>query len=593
MSQNYWMRKTGGRLSRRALIRSGGVAGVGLAGAALIGCGDDDPATTPTPGPGTPTPAPTDDDDAADDPFAGVTRGGTWQGDIAADPPTIDPYGNLSFLTKGAAGYAYSRLYKVGARPDVHPASALPEPDLAEDAETEDGLTWIVRLKQGAVFHNKAPVNGRAVTAEDVSFSFDRLVAEDSPQVDLARQAQWDTVDVIDDHTIQFNLSEVTATFLDDLADANKLWIMPPESDGGFDPRTEMIGSGPWIFEEYRADSLFDYSRNPDYFIEGLPFMDGARINIIPEYATRRSQFEAGSVFATVIQADDVLGLADSQPNVQWRGLQPALLSFIYFAPEESEPDGPWWQDERIRHAFSMAQDRAAIMDFAFNVSALREAGLDASEDWNNLIPAGWGPRWWVDPRSDEQGPSRQYFDHNIEEGRALIQAAGLEGYEFKYQTTLNAYGGAYNSIFEATEGMLRDIGVVPQVEAQDYSSVYITNTFRGDFQGVAFGYETPFPEVGGYFPRMFGTDPANHSRIRPDDINELARLQAQELDEEQRREYIAEIQRINGENMYYIPHQAGAGTGWTGYRPEVRGIRQTRGYGGATENLIHFWLDT
>ena len=108
----------------------------------------------------------------------------------------------------------------------------------------------------------------------------------------------------------------------------------------------------------------------------------------------------------------------------------------------------------------------------------------------------------------------------------------------------------------------------------------------------MAFGYETPFPEVSGYFPRLFGDDPANHGRVSDPQITDLANKQQAELDEPTRKGYIEEIQRINATKMYYVPSQAGAGTGWTAYRPEVRGVLQTRGYGIATEALPFRSLD-
>src|SRR5690606_1900074 len=115
------------------------------------------------------------------------------------------------------------------------------------------------------------------------------------------------------------------------------------------------------------------------------------------------------------------------------------------------------------------------------------------------------------------------------------------------------------------------------QVQTQAYTAQYFPQTFAGNFNGIAFGYETPFPEVGGYFPRMFGDDPNNHSRISDPEITDLDRRQRVETDEEDRRELVHEIQRINAENMYYVQNQAGAGTDWTGDQPEVRSNRHTR----------------
>ena len=593
--QNYWSRTFDRRISRRAALRGAGVAGAGLAGAALIGCGDDDDDDVAAPAPSAPQAAATTAPAADADPFPGVKRGGIYQTTIAGDPPAITPYGNLSFQAKGIAAYVYSRMFKIGARADINPSSALPEPDLAESAESPDGQTWTIKIRDNAVFQNIPPVDGRKVTTEDAMFSWGLLTAEDSPSAGQIDQQGITNIEAVDDTTIKVELAQPSAVFLDFLSDANHWWIMPVESEGvgrnSFDPNQEMIGSGPWILDQYRPSTSFELSKNPDWFVEGKPFLDGVRIAIIPEYQTRLAQFRGGNIHVSGINANDVLELRGSQTDLQWRGLQPSLLSFIYFAPQELEPDAPW-QDVRFRHAVSMATDRKAITDFAYNVPALKEAGLDVKESWNNLIPAGF-TRWWLDPQSPEQGPSAKYFEFNPTEAAKLIDAVPGAKDAFTYQYTVNRYGSTFNAIAEAIGNFLIEAGMQPETDGQDYSSKYITQTFRGNFSGVAFGYETPFPEVGGYFPRMFGEDPANHSRISDPEITALAAKQAVELDEEARREFIWEIQRINDTHMYYIPNQAGAGTGWAAWRPEVRGIIQTRSYGGGTETLPHYWLDT
>ena len=147
--------------------------------------------------------------------------------------------------------------------------------------------------------------------------------------------------------------------------------------------------------------------------------------------------------------------------------------------------------------------------------------------------------------------------------------------------------------IAEAQINMLQQIGLSPQTDVQDYSSVYITQTFRGEFEGMAFGYETPFPEVGSYFKRMFGEDPANHSKISDPTMDDLAARQAVALVEEERRAIIHEAQVLNAENMWYAPSQAGAGTSYTAYQQEIQGgIRDTMGYGAGVEEYIYYWID-
>ena len=425
---NYWNRTFRHRVSRRGVLRGAGVAGAGLAGAALIGCGDDDdddgdgdstPAPTATTD-GTATPAPT-----AVDPFANITRGGTWLSTRSGDPPTIDAYGNLSFEAKTVSLYAHSRLFKIGARADINPNAALPEEDAAESVETTDGQNWTVKLKQGIKFHNKAPVDGKELTTDDIMFSWEKLTAPESPNMTMVSHVT--KFEAVDDYTLNVELESPSATFKDLLADANVLHIQPTEADGGYDPRLDMIGTGPWIFDQYEPSVSIQYSKNPEWFVEGKPFMDGVELFIIPEYQNRLSQFKAGNTSVAGINANDVLGLQDEQSDVQWRGLQPALLSFVYFSKPERDPDAAW-QDPMFRQALSMTYDRDALTDLGYNVSALKEAGLDVIETWNNLIPAGF-TRWWLDPTSARQGESSKFFEYNPEGGSEDLRGQWLGGH--------------------------------------------------------------------------------------------------------------------------------------------------------------------
>lgn len=586
MERNYWSRARDGGVSRRSVLRGAGIAGVGLAGAALIGCGSKEKTSAPTPQP-TATAAAANAQATASDPFANIKRGGLYKGDLTADPVTIDPYANASFTAKGIAGYSHSRLYKIAARGDKNPYAVGVEPDIAQSAESTDGQNWTVKLKKGIKFHNIAPVSGRELTSEDVLFSWKRLTDEKGPNKDSAKGIK---LEAVDSHTLKFTLPKPTATFLDFIADSNLLWIQPKEAGGGYDPKTQMIGSGPWVMSEYKPNVKFSFKKHADYHDKPKPFLDGIDLAIIPEYANRLSQFQAGNLHSIGVNANDVLQLRKDQPKVQWRGLLPAQLCFFYFEKAETAPNAAW-RDDRFRKAVSMTQDRDSLTEAGYNVKKLQEAGLDVSILWNNLVPAGFAA-WWLDPKGKDMGPAGEFFKFNKAEAKKLLDASGYKGEKIPFIFPNKIYGSTFDTLAEATANYLREGGVNVEIQTQDYTSVYITQTFRSNFKGMAWGLETPFPEVGSYFTRMFGDDPQNHGRIKDAKITELDAKQSVELNVEKRREYIWEIQRINAANMYYPPSQAGAGVGWTAYRPEVRGILQTRAYGGATEILAERWLD-
>ena len=599
MATDYWERYWLERRSRRRFLGGAVVTGAGVAGLALAGCGDDDDGETPAAGTPSGTAAGTQAASATQasnatptpsDPYAGATRGGTYRQDQSGDPPTIDPYGNIAFLTKGFAAHIYSRLFKYNAGAGVKRSDLLPVGDLAEASEASpDGLTWTIKLRKDAKFHNVAPVNGRPLTTEDVKFSWGRAIAEANPN--RTQLAFVDRVEYPDTSTVKFTLKAPNAAFLDVLADANLLWIMPTESDGKFNPAQQAIGSGPWMLDSYQSNVAIRYKKNPEWFVKGFPLMDAVESAIIPEYATRLAQFQAGNTDVSAITAEDVIAVKKGMPNINVYGEVSQLANFLYFDPD---PASPWAKDPRIKQAVSMAIDRDAVLDLGYNVRKLKAEGLAVSERWNNFIPAGM-ERFWLDPRSAAQGDSKKYFEYNVKEAKALLAAAGFaNGLETIYQYTANRYGATFNTLAEAHISFLNEIGIKTTTDVQDYASKYITQTFAGNFKGIAYGLQTPFPEAGGYPLRMFTENPSNTSRIADPELTELALKQQSELDPAKRKELFFEIQRKNAAKMHYVPSNVGAGTGWAGYQGWVKNIDiQTvpGSYGAGTETTPFRWL--
>ncbi|MBM3138977.1 MAG: ABC transporter substrate-binding protein [Chloroflexi bacterium] len=573
------------RLGRRRLLRSAGLASAGLAGAALLGCGGGGDATpAAVSGGGAPT-APT----AAPTATPGPRRGGVYAFATTVDPEALDPYKIANVNARRFASFVYGRLFRIDAQPDRNPFDQLPVPDLAQSAESPDGQNWVVKLRPGVKFQNVAPVGGRTLSTDDVLFSWQRLSAPEG--LNASQVAHVSSVQAIDAGTLQFRLKAASPTFLEMLASDSLLWIQPKEAASGLDLLTKPIGTGPWILDQYRVASGLHFKRNPDFYEAGLPYLDGIDQLIIPEYANQLVQFETGKLHSLGIASGDVLDLKKRRPEFQWKGDLSAVLWFVFFSPEEKDPRAAW-RDERFRQAISMSIDRESMSDLLYNVQAFKKAGLDVSTAWNNIVPAGFGNRWWLDPKSAEQGPSAAFFRHNPADARKLLAAVGESGKPFKYQWTNNRYGPTFAQAAEAIHGWMTAVGLAPQTETQDSNSVYLTQTFRGNFNGVAFGIESPFPEVGGHVDRMFAPGPANHGRIADPKILDLLGRQARELDVDRRSALIKDIQREHDAKMYYVPTQGGAGVSFSAHHPKLRGIRSTRGSATGNELLARYWLD-
>jgi peptide/nickel transport system substrate-binding protein len=505
----------------------------------------------------------------------------------AEEPPTLDPYVNAAVSTKTFSSYVYSRLFKIDTQPDVDPFDLLPVPDAAESAETEDGQHWVVKLRQGIKFHDIAPVSGREMTTEDVMFSYGRLTADSAPN----RTQFSEVIDVqaVDDYTLNFTTASPSPTFLETIADQNLLVIQPREAGDGFDPQITPIGSGPFMQTFRQVDVKALYERHPNYFLEGFPYVDGIEETVIPEYANMKAQFQAGNLDSAAITADDILDLRAENPDFQWQRTAGIGMAWITFSGADMDPDAPW-RDERFRRAVSMSLDRGILNELAGNTSVLREAGLEATDRWNNAQPATFGPRYWLDPQSAAQGESAAYFQFNQEEAHKLYDAMGVGADTYPYQYT-GRYGSAFVRLAEAQGQMLAEGGLQMAHEEQDYAAKYITQTFLGNFHGIVYGLESSLTP-GAYVERLFGADPANHARISDPTITALHEKQRVELDPEQRTAYLYDIQRRNADQMFYVPTQSSSNAGFNGFQPHMRGLRRTRGYGYGTESVMHYWMD-
>ena len=133
------------------------------------------------------------------------------------DPVHFDPHLTINFKTHNTLSFVYSRLvrHKVGA--DVQPGTFIVEPDLAERWEELDDTTYVFHLRQGVKWHNKPPVNGRELVADDVKFTYDRFLTEQGNPNRYMLDAV-DRVEVVDRYTVKFLLKEPFVWLVNTLA---------------------------------------------------------------------------------------------------------------------------------------------------------------------------------------------------------------------------------------------------------------------------------------------------------------------------------------------------------------------------------------
>jgi ABC-type transport system substrate-binding protein len=528
-----------------------------------------------------------------------AVSGGTYQSFEPNDIQGMDPFGASSARAQFVSYFVYPRMVKTktsfnGTR------SEDKEGDLAESWEfSGDGLTLTFKLRPGLTWDRRAPTNGRAVDANDVVFSSDRFLRL-SPNANnffnsKSEAAPIVSVQAADARTVVMKLKFPYVPLIATLSRALNIQIMPRESDGGFDPKSDARGAGPWTVSNYQASSIIEFRRNPEWYVKGRPFLEGWSAPIVPEYATQLAQFRAGNIWGGVVRQEDVLAVKQDIPQLNmFKGDYGIGTPSIFFGFQ-----GPF-KDARIRQALSMAIDRQLLAETQSDSAKFQAAGLPSTIRLNNFIGAGW-EGYWLEPDGKDMGDAAKYFKLDLAEARKLLNAAGVSG---KLSTKLsyphNGYGAVYQQAVQLLHGIIQESGLFDaRLNPLDYQSDYIPNVHFGGsaigaWDGIAVTPAAQGDDAGHQLLAQYhsGGNASRQPKGEDPKLDQMIDAQIREADVDKRIELIKDIQRYMATTMIAIPfHYQAAGFGltwpWVGNAGAVRG-----GNVPPTESLPYLWYD-
>ena len=291
------------------------------------------PATTGTPS-----------DAAADDAtMSGPQSGGTLTVALNGEIDTIDPHVSVTIVGFQVYPMIYEGLVQLS------PGLDDVEPLLAESWEQPDDVTYIFKLREGVKFHD-----GSDFTAEDVEFTFNRVIDEEFGSSRRPDFLPVESLEVVDDYTVKFTMAQPFAPFLTKL---ETLRIVPNDAD--IDHATAPIGTGPFTFVEWISGQNITLAKNADYWQEGLPYLDELVYRPIPEPSTRVVELQTGNVdLLNEVPQKDVNTLQDDG-NVSVFRVMGVVRDHIGFNMESDLfKDNP-----NLRKAIGWAIDRQTIAD--------------------------------------------------------------------------------------------------------------------------------------------------------------------------------------------------------------------------------------
>jgi peptide/nickel transport system substrate-binding protein len=495
------------------------------------------------------------------------------------EPPNLDPHLSVSFLTQNAASLIYNglvRLTYVNEQKDY--ADLTIRPDLAERWEYLDEKTLVFHLRKGVKFHNKPPVNGREVNAQDVKYSLERFAAKSGFR---SRFDEVERIEAVDNHTVKIITKSPFAPMLINLATPSYNVILPKEAEeqyGDFNKAEAAIGTGPFMLERYERGVKLIFKRNPDFYVKGLPYLDGIEWQITPDAAARLSLLRTGKVdFLHVhgfLAGEEAIPLQQTNPELKVTKFRPLGQGIFYM-----RTDQPPFKDVRVRQALSLAINRPAWLE-----------ALDFSEGCidNGPIPCAL-TEWKLEAKDMDPAKAKYLIGFDREEAKRLLAEAG---YPKGFTTPMYHYPGyiaPWPSRYELAVDELSKVGIKIELKPQEYGD-YISTTYLGKFDKLAMGGITPFLDVDDWLYGVFYPDqPNNRGHIDDPELNPMLIAQRRELDHEKRQQLVYDIQRYLADKAYYV--YIPLGLNYYVHQPYFKGTAPKIGFT-MVHRLIGAWLE-
>jgi peptide/nickel transport system substrate-binding protein len=434
-----------------------------------------------------------------------------------AEPDRLDPHLTSAYASFQVLENVYDTL--------VQPAADLSmEPALAESWEiSDDNLTWTFTLRDGVTFHN-----GRALTAEDVVYSYDRIMDPDVGAANSFRFASIDEVVATDDRTVEIRLTRPTPNLLVNIGGFKGMAIIPQEivDDGTID--SFPIGTGPFRFVSSSPDQGILLEKNPDYWRagEGLPHLDGIRFVQIPDPTVKLTNLRTGEAdWIDGVPPQNLDELANDSSVVLQR--VPGG-DYHYFALNQNrEP----FDNVDVRRAIAMAIDREVITEAAqFGAATSNQTAIPASNFWaNNYAPFTPG---------DTDGAA------------ALLESAGVSDLTIEFMVSSDFPETVTQAQVIASQ--LAAIGVTVEISDVDFGT-WLDRQGQGDFDAFMLSWIGNIDPDDFYYAQHHSDGTFNFQGYSNPEVDALLDEARVETDQDARKALYDEAARLIVDEASYI----------------------------------------
>ncbi len=345
---------------------------------------------------------------------------------LQQEPTTLDP---TSDATASIDGMLTQNLFE--SLTTVNEAGEV-LPQLAESwTVSDDGLTYAFALVRGATFHD-----GTGFDAEDVVFSFNRAMAEDSVNPSKGIFAPIESVTAVDAHTVEIKLKRKDAFFLFNMAQGDASIVAPESVDQA---KTTPVGTGAFKYDSWTRGDRLVLVKNPDHRDAANVALDRVEFKFIADPAAATAALMAEEIDAFPgFPAPEILPQFEADPR--FNVVVGSTEGEVILAINNSKPP---FTDIRVRRAISHAIDRDEIIDGAM---------------YGQAVPIGS----FYPPHGPAYVDLTGAYPHDTDKAKAMFAEAGVAGTTMTLRVPPFPYATRSAEIIQA---QLSEAGIDAKVE--------------------------------------------------------------------------------------------------------------------------------
>jgi len=609
-TRNYWQRMRRNKMSRRSLLRASARAGVGAAGLALVGCGDDDDDAQQTAAQ-VEQAQPQEQQTAAADQQAqqqeqqaapaqdqqeqqqatvaqaqaasGPAIAPIWRAGVHLNTTSLDPHMGSS----GTDAYFFQPFHDYLVMHDTE-NNQRGDISLAESWEFPDNTTIIFSLRDGVSFHNGDPF-----TSEDVRLNLERVTTDSTPKPNFE---VVHTVETPDERTATYLLSEPSAAVMHLLGDRAGAMVHVPTADElgdqyGLNP----VGTGPYSFVEWVDQSHVLGKRNPNHWMRGpepgsasgaqVPFFDEMRYDIITENSTLIASGLAGDLDTMFVPEPQFIPQVEDDADWRIVKMEGAFVSEILVFNAKKPP----LENMNLRLAIMHAVHPEAVNQAVHNNLMIQALGGQWPNGTLAYSEVPGNPQVAYPNIADRRERAKELLAMSGVDVEAINADGGLKLTTYVNQVKIDACQIYVQQIKEVLgiDVVFEPLELVQFIPAFfDNAEYHMTVTGWSRYPEPDWIASLAYTEDGRYNP---ADGNGAKGPIHPD-LDQLVSDARATFDVEERREYYAQINDIIvGEGNFYTMLD---GVNFTGVRNAIQNAEETLFNGEGKWQSRWLWSD-